>query len=548
MVVALFPALALVSCGGSHSASSGESPDAAAACAADPGNCPVCGSDPASVTAANGTPCAPGKICVEALCAAACVIDGTTVLAGQQNPSGGACEGCDPAQSMTSWSKLDDGAYCGTGEVCIAGNCVKGCSEGAKGYPIGATEPGNLCLTCQASAGGTDWTETVAPGTVCGAGEVCFQGSCSSGCYVGGTFYSPDTPNPGNACQRCTPSSSPTAWSAGPDGSNYCMATPSTAGTCCAGACADTRQDVDNCGACGHTCPVGGGSVCTGGLCATTVVSAGGSSIALDATNVYWTDATAGTVMKAPLAGGTPAMISTGQSRPSGLVVDTTNAYWTSGTYSIASAPLGGGATTTLTTLPAANYVSPSSLAVAGGFLYYASGGGLGPMSPNTIGKLPTTGGKPTVLTSSSYNEWNLLVTATDIYWATQKGIFQLPISGGTTTTLMSGFPSGFAVDATSLYFSASTSVEKSPLAGGAATMVFPGALGSDAPGGVLVDASNVYFLDGSCAGTDVRIVAVPLGGGTPTTLAAGQTVAGFALSATDVYWITSSAILRVPK
>jgi hypothetical protein len=479
-------------------------------------------------------------------CAAACIIGGTPVLAGQQNPSGGTCEGCDPAQSMTSWSKLDDGAYCGAGEVCIAGSCVQGCSEGAKGYPVGTTEPSNPCRTCTESSSGSDWTATVATGTVCGAGEVCFEGSCQSGCYVAGTFYSANTPNPGNSCQLCTPSSSPTAWSPESDG-NDCMATPSTGGACCAGACADTRQDVNNCGACGHACPVAGGSVCTGGLCATTVVSAGGSSIALDATNVYWTDANAGTVMKAPLAGGTPAMISTGQSQPDGLVVDTTNAYWISGTYSIASAPLGGGGPTTpLVSLPITNYVYPSSIAVAGGSLYYTTASAV--MSTYTIAKLPATGGKATQLTSGNYNAGGIHVTATDIYWSTQKGIFQLPLAGVTPTTLWSGFPSGFAVDPTSLYFTASTFVEKAPLAGGAATTLFSGTPSIDAPGGLLVDSSNLYFVDGSGAGTAVRILALPLGGGTPTTLAAGQTLAGFALSATDVYWITSSAILRVPK
>jgi hypothetical protein len=94
-------ALPLASCGGGHSAGpSGESADAAAACAVA-GPCPICGSDPASAAAANGTSCAPGMVCVEGGCLAGCFINGAPAFAGAREPSGAACQGCNPKASTS---------------------------------------------------------------------------------------------------------------------------------------------------------------------------------------------------------------------------------------------------------------------------------------------------------------------------------------------------------------------------------------------------------------------------------------------------------------
>lgn len=51
--------------------------------------------------------------------------------------------------------------------------------------------------------------------------------------------------------------------------------------------------------------------------------------IAVDDASIYWTDGYDGTVMKAPLAGGTPTTLHQGDV-PSAIAVDSTSVYWTS--------------------------------------------------------------------------------------------------------------------------------------------------------------------------------------------------------------------------
>jgi hypothetical protein len=52
-------------------------------------------------------------------------------------------------------------------------------------------------------------------------------------------------------------------------------------------------------------------------------------SIAVDGTDVYWTDTSARDVMKAPIAGGnTTTIFSNGLTCPTGIAVDSTSIYW----------------------------------------------------------------------------------------------------------------------------------------------------------------------------------------------------------------------------
>jgi hypothetical protein len=512
--------------------------------------CPVCGSDPASVTAANGMSCATGMVCFGGSCTAACVIDGVPILAGTPVSLTSTCVGCNPKANLHGWSGLDDGSSCGDGGamVCVAGSCVAGCAIGAQGYAAGAVNPSNRCQGCVPATSTVAWSPLLADGASCGTNEFCFGSICAPGCSIAGKTYPANTPNETAAnyyCQRCMPDTSATSWTNAADGTSCPTATTSDGGSCCGGACVDPASDTSNCGVCGRTCTEGPTPTCAGGYCASALgspVDTMAGRLAVDATNVYWTTGTS--VMQAPIAGGSATTLASEQ-MPQDIAVDAENVYFSSALVGqgLVSIPIGGGAPRIVSTT-----FGGDSIAVRAGYVYGALGTVTGATGP-FVGKLSTSGGMPVSLGLSPAPVNGLAVDATNLYWATESAVMQAPIAGGGTTTLVSGNGSALAVDANNLYFgfdgtdSADTvgPVFQLPLAGGAPTTLAPGLHGI---GGIAVDAANVYWTDRTGA-----ILRVPIGGGAVTTLAAKQALCGdIAVDATHVYWITGVAVLRAPK
>jgi hypothetical protein len=225
----------------------------------DPSNpCQSC--QPATSTGAwsslgNGSDCGNGEVCNDGQCGTQCDIGGVIYASGATNQTN-ACQSCQPGTSTIDWTDLPNGTSCGAGDVCSQVSCIPGCFISGTIYAPGATSSTNPCLSCQPGTSTVGWT-ALSNGTSCGAGEVCSQASCISGCFISGTIYASGATSSTNPCLSCQPGTSTKAWTAVANG------TSCGTGTCCSSECVDEETDDNNCGSCGTTCLI----TCVAGLC-----------------------------------------------------------------------------------------------------------------------------------------------------------------------------------------------------------------------------------------------------------------------------------------
>ena len=88
--------------------------------------------------------------------------------------------------------------------------------------------------------------------------------------------------------------------------------------------------------------PIGGGTPTI-----LTSDSAAIHDIAVDATTVYWTYP-GGTVKTIPIGGGTPTTLASVKGQPYGIAVDATHVYWTNGDGGVTKIPISGRTPTSL--------------------------------------------------------------------------------------------------------------------------------------------------------------------------------------------------------
>ena len=130
--------------------------------------------------------------------------------------------------------------------------------------------------------------------------------------------------------------------------------------------------------------------------------------MAVDGTSVYWTNAGAGTVMKAPLAGGAAHTLASDQGKPYGLAVDGAAVYW---------------------------------VTRDGGTVMKATLDGTNPGDHRLSGQDGAVG---------------IVLDDRSVYWTTQSTVVSAPLAGGAPMTLAVGrsLPYGLAVQGTRVYFS----------------------------------------------------------------------------------------------
>jgi hypothetical protein len=159
--------------------------------------------------------------------------------------------------------------------------------------------------------------------------------------------------------------------------------------------------------------------------------------IAVDETNVYWTDSSADAVIALPLAGRVQATLAAGQANPAPVAAYEGDVYWSEGAGLLRVSASGG---PVVTAVPGAD----GAFVIAAGEVFWAVGDATTNTEPIVERRL--SGGATVTVAAGPYSVLSFAVGAAAIYWTGSLSSssetpteVSVPLGGGEVTTLASG-------------------------------------------------------------------------------------------------------------
>ncbi|MGK3961786.1 hypothetical protein WMF38_52870 [Sorangium sp. So ce118] len=271
------------------------------------------------------------------------------------------------------------------------------------------------------------------------------------------------------------------------------------------------------------------------------------SSMAVDATHVYWT--ADDQVLKVPLEGGSPVVLASG---PSGALSDTQGigldadyAYWISSNHSVLRVSKSGG--------PPVHIVSviteAANVAVDDDFVYMGEIGSEEVDGFAKIVKAPKTGGTLADVAQTVNGVRVVAIDAAHVYWinGSRERVYKVEKAGGSPVELFRADerPHGgtyrISTSDTDVFWADKSGIMRGPKEGGAAVLLQLAGQVRD----FALDSADVYWTH-----WESSIAKSPLTGGEPTLIAEDQLhPQALAVDATHVYWINhDGTVMKAPK
>ena len=225
---------------------------------------------------------------------------------------------------------------------------------------------------------------------------------------------------------------------------------------------------------------------------------------------------------------------------PSLIATDGVNVYWHNygggSSHTINYVPVGGGPEQTLEGTDLTD-----DMVIKSGVLYWTT---------YDLMKRPLAGASASVQLADigGFGGGPLAVDDNFVYWADGTGyfVYKIPIAGGTTIDLApTDEVRDIATDGVGVYWLSDASVMSIPVGGGT-----PATLASSGinPGSIATDGTHIYWSNWSNL-TGSRISKIPVGGGSPTVLAQSDGIEEeMVIDATHAYWVeTAGQVKKVP-